>query len=51
MIRRGHAPYARFGKPQWRHTEECIQVHYAQPPRVVEQGFTVLGEELRRAYT
>ena len=34
----------------WRHTEECIRVHYAQPPRVVEQGFTVLGEELRRAY-
>ena len=39
-----------FGKPHWRHTEECIRVHYAQPPRVVEQGFTVLGEELRRAY-
>lgn len=38
------------GKPHWRHTEECIRVHYAQPPRVVEQGFTVLGEELRRAY-
>jgi valine--pyruvate aminotransferase len=35
---------------QWRHTEECIRVHYAQPPRVVEQGFTILGEELRRAY-
>jgi valine--pyruvate aminotransferase len=34
----------------WRHTEECIRVHYAQPPRVVEQGFTILGEELRRAY-
>jgi len=34
----------------WRHTEECIRVHYAQPPRVVERGFTVLGEELRRAY-
>jgi valine--pyruvate aminotransferase len=39
-----------FGKPHWRHTEECIRVHYAQPPRAVEQGFTVLGEELRRAY-
>ena len=39
-----------FGKPHWRHTEECIRVHYAQPPRVVEQGFTILGEELRRAY-
>jgi valine--pyruvate aminotransferase len=39
-----------FGKPHWRHTEECIRVHYAQPARVVEQGFTVLGEELRRAY-
>ena len=35
---------------QWRHTEECIRVHYAQPPRVVEQGFTILGEELQRAY-
>jgi len=39
-----------LGKPHWRHTEECIRVHYAQPPRVVEQGFTILGEELRRAY-
>ncbi|MGQ0595260.1 MAG: pyridoxal phosphate-dependent aminotransferase [Gammaproteobacteria bacterium] len=39
-----------FGTPPWRHTEECIRVHYAQPPRVVEQGFTLLGEELRRAY-
>lgn len=39
-----------FGKPHWRHTEECIRVHYAQPSQVVEQGFTILGEELRRAY-
>lgn len=39
-----------FGEPRWRHTEECIRVHYAQPLRVVEQGFTILGEELRRAY-
>ncbi len=38
------------GKPHWRHTEECIRVHYAQPPQVVEQGFSILGEELRRAY-
>ncbi|MCA1851974.1 MAG: aminotransferase class I/II-fold pyridoxal phosphate-dependent enzyme, partial [Beggiatoa sp.] len=34
----------------WRHTEECIRVHYAQLPQVVEQGFTILSEELRRAY-
>jgi valine--pyruvate aminotransferase len=35
---------------EWRHTRECIRVHYAQPPEVVERGFTILGEELRRAY-
>ncbi len=34
----------------WRHTEECIRIHYARPPEVLARGLAVLAEELRRAY-
>ncbi len=34
----------------WRHTEECIRIHYARPPEVLARGLAVLAEELRRAF-
>jgi len=34
----------------WQHKHECIRVTYSQPPDVVEQGITIIAEEVRRAY-
>lgn len=34
----------------WRHRYECVRLSYAANPKVVEQGITLLGEELRAVY-
>lgn len=34
----------------WPHRDQCIRVNYAQDSRTVQQGFQIIGEEVRRAY-
>lgn len=34
----------------WRHTQECIRVNYAQDAHTVREGFRIIGEEVRRIY-
>lgn len=35
---------------EWRHTQECIRVTYAQDREVVEAGLQIIAEEVKRAY-
>lgn len=37
-------------KGQWRHQAECIRITYAQDDAVVEQGLSIIAEEVRKAY-
>ncbi len=34
----------------WRHSQECIRVSYAQPAGVVREGIRIIAEEVREAY-
>ncbi len=34
----------------WRHRDECLRVTYAQDDAVVEQGLSILADEVRRVY-
>lgn len=36
--------------PTWRHQQECIRLNFARPQREIDQGFTILAEEIRQAY-
>ena len=33
---------------EWRHTEECIRMNYAQDDAIVREGLEIIGDELRR---
>jgi valine--pyruvate aminotransferase len=33
---------------EWRHTEECIRMNYAQDDAIVREGLAIIGDELRR---
>ncbi|AFU98310.1 valine--pyruvate transaminase [Simiduia agarivorans] len=35
---------------EWPHRHQCIRVNYAQDSHTVQQGFQIIGEEVRRAY-
>jgi len=35
---------------RWRHQRECIRLNFARPKREIDEGFTILAEEVRRAY-
>jgi valine--pyruvate aminotransferase len=35
---------------QWRHTDECIRLTYAQDDTAVARGIGLIGEEIRRIY-
>lgn len=35
---------------QWRHQRECLRLNFARPKREIDEGFTILAEEVRRAY-
>lgn len=35
---------------KWSHQQECLRLSYAQPASVVEQGFALLGNELRKIW-
>ena len=37
-------------KSDWRHAHECIRVSFTQSDEILRQGFTILGEEVERAY-
>jgi valine--pyruvate aminotransferase len=34
----------------WKHQRECIRINFARPQAEIDNGFRILGEELRRAY-
>lgn len=34
----------------WRHTQECIRVSYAQSEEVVQKGISIIGDEIRKCY-
>lgn len=34
----------------WRHTQECIRMNYAQDDAVVREGLRIIGEEVRACY-
>ncbi|MFT6927340.1 MAG: valine--pyruvate aminotransferase [Psychromonas sp.] len=34
----------------WRHTQECIRVNYAQDDKVVERGITILADTINQLY-
>ncbi len=36
--------------PQWAHQRECLRLNFARPQREIDAGFTILAEEVRRAY-
>lgn len=35
----------------WAHRNECLRITFTQPPRVVEEGLAIIGEELDRAFS
>ena len=34
--------------PNWKHTQECVRINYAQPKDKLRRGFGILAEELER---
>ncbi len=36
--------------PEWQHTRECVRVNYGQPDYVVEQGLSIIAEEVKKAW-
>lgn len=36
---------------EWKHSKECLRIHYAQPESKLRLGLTLLSEELRLAYS
>jgi valine--pyruvate aminotransferase len=36
--------------PLWRHQRECLRLNFARPRHEIDEGFTILAEEIRRAY-
>lgn len=35
---------------EWRHTQECIRVSYAQKEETVQKGIAIIGEEIKKCY-
>lgn len=33
--------------PNWKHTQECVRINYAQPEEKLRHGFEILAQELR----
>ncbi len=34
----------------WKHQTECLRITFTQPETVLERGFTIISEELKKAY-
>lgn len=39
-----------IGLSDWKHSKECIRVSYAQSPEVIQQGVSIIAEEVRSLY-
>lgn len=37
-------------KEEWKHTQECIRVSYAQKEETVQKGIEIIAEEVKRCY-
>lgn len=34
----------------WQHRNECLRISFTMPPEIVQDGFRIIAEEVRRAY-
>ncbi len=50
LVVSGHYFFPGLRDEAWRHRHECIRVTYAQDERVVEQGLSIIADEIRDLY-
>jgi valine--pyruvate aminotransferase len=50
LVVSGHYFFPGLNEP-WKHKDECIRVTYAQDDEVVEQGLSIIADEVKRSYS
>ena len=49
LVVSGHYFFPGLDK-EWKHTQECIRLNYAQEESVVERGITILADTINELY-